>query len=241
MLSSLCGLICGGTPLSRCLLRAGGPGSGPGRGWPSASCPAGPRPLAQGGLQAPALVTGPVHTGQPDLLDMREPWPWTRPTPSLAQMHRPEQHEAAGGAVAVCPHGALCTACSCPRLEPGSRPACLLPLGLLHQACHQVPCRPPAGWPSAPWPPPRLGQLPSSPHCSRLLPQGHPPKVPTTPAGAADAPTALRLRPCSGASCVSLSAFPLSRAWHFSVLSGPSACLLSPRVSCPCRQHLFTL
>lgn len=100
------------------------------------------------------------------------------PAPSLAQMHRPEQHEAAGGAVAMCPHGALCPACSCPRLEPGSRPGCLLPLGLLHQACHQVPCSPPDRWPSAPWPPPRLGQLPSPPYCSWLLPQVHPPKVP---------------------------------------------------------------
>lgn len=90
--------------------------------------------------------------------------------------------------MAVCHLWALCLACSCPRPDPGSWPGCRLPLGLLHHAYHQILCSPPARWPSAPRPPPRLAQLPSPPHCFQILPQGHPPM----------APVALRLTPCRG-------------------------------------------
>lgn len=197
-------------------------------------------------LQSPALVTGPVHACQPDLLDMREPWPWTRPTPHAP--HPPWPKCTGLNSMRLREGLWLCvlTGLSAP---PAAAPGwsqevgldasflwafCIKPATKSHAA--HLPDGPQPhghhpGWASSP-------PLHTAPGFS---PRVTLPRCLATPAGAPDAPVALRLRPCSGALCVSLSALPLSRAWHFSVLSGPSACLLSPRMSCPCRQHLFTL
>ena len=98
----------GGAPLSWHSLRAGGPASGPVRGWPSASCPARPKATCSGQrcLRSPALVTGPTHTGRPDLLDVWEPWPWARPTPRSLP-------------------GPRCTGLNCTRLREGLWPCVL--------------------------------------------------------------------------------------------------------------------
>lgn len=221
MLSSLCGLVCGGMPLSWHLLRAGGLGSGPGRGWPSTSCPAGPRPLAQVALPSvpsaghwscphwPARLTG--HAGALALDPPHTPHP---PWPKCTGLNSTRLWKGLWLCV-------LTGLSAPPAAVPGwsqevgldaSFPwaSCIKPATKSH-AAHLLDGPQPhghhPGWASSP-------PLHTAPGFS---PRVTLPRCPATPAGAPDAPTALRLRPCSGALCVSLSAFPLSRAWHFSV------------------------
>lgn len=246
MLSSFCGLIWWRAPLLA-LTESWGPGLGSGLRLAERLLPS----MARGHLLRAALLSVPSSghwsyshwparlTGCVGALALGPPHAPHSPWP---EVHRPARHEAAGGAVAVCHLWALCLACSCPRPDPGNWPGCRLPLGFLHHAYHQILCSPPARWPSAPQPPPRLAQLPSPPHCFQILPQGHPPM----------APVALRLTPRRGPvrftvppptfqGVVFLCSWMNFPAPHPATCThGPSACLLSPRVSCPC-QHLFTL